>query len=125
MARALKIELASYLEMKSFSQFGSDLDASTLAVLNHGEALMAMLKQKQYNVYQLNKQVFDLYVAKNGYLDNLDKNEVRKTLDTAYEQFKATHQDVLDNIQNNKEISNEDEEVLKKEMKEFFENLNQ
>jgi F0F1-type ATP synthase alpha subunit len=84
-----------------------------------------MLKQKQYNVYQLNKQVFDLYVAKNGYLDNLDKNEVRKTLDTAYEQFKATHQDVLDNIQNNKEISNEDEEVLRKEMKEFFENLNQ
>jgi F-type H+-transporting ATPase subunit alpha len=124
-ARALKIELASYLEMKSFSQFGSDLDASTLAVLNHGEALMAMLKQKQYSVYQLNKQVFDLYVAKNGYLDNLDKNEVRKTLDTAYEQFKATHQDVLDNIQNNKEISNEDEEVLRKEMKEFFENLNQ
>ena len=84
-----------------------------------------MLKQKQYNVYQLNKQVFDLYVAKNGYLDNLDKNEVRKTLDTAYEQFKATHQDVLDNIQNNKQISSEDEAVLAKETKEFFENLNQ
>ena len=124
-ARALKIELASYLEMKSFSQFGSDLDASTLSVLNHGEALMAMLKQKQYNVYQLDKQVFDLFVAKNGFLDNLDKNQVRKVLDKAYDEFKATNGQVLDNINKNKQISEKDEEILLKESKAFFENLNQ
>ena len=123
-ARSLKIELASYLEMKSFSQFGSDLDASTLAILKHGEALMAVLKQKQYNVYQLDKQVFDLYVAKSNYLDNLKKDDVRPTLDKAYEVFKATHQDVLNNINKNKEISSDDERVLSKEMKEFFESLN-
>ena len=123
-ARSLKIELASYLEMKSFSQFGSDLDASTLAILKHGEALMAVLKQNQYNVYQLDKQVFDLYVAKNGYLDGLKKEEVRPTLDQAYEVFKATHQNVLDNINKNKEISIDDENALKKEMQEFFESLN-
>ncbi len=123
-ARSLKIELASYLEMKSFSQFGSDLDASTLAILKHGEALMSVLKQKQYNVYQLDKQVFDLYVAKNKYLDNLKKDDVRPTLDKAYDVFKATHQDVLNNINKNKEISSDDERVLSKEMKEFFESLN-
>ena len=123
-ARSLKIELASYLEMKSFSQFGSDLDASTLAILKHGEALMAMLKQNQYNVYQLDKQVFDLYVTKNNYLDGLKKDDVRPTLDKAYEVFKATHQDVLNNINKNKEISNDDEAVLRKEMQEYFESLN-
>ena len=122
-ARSLKIELASYLEMKSFAQFGSDLDASTLAILKHGEALMAVLKQKQYGVYQLDKQVFDLYVAKNKFLDNLKKDEVRPTLDKAYDVFKATHQDVLDNINKNKEISEKDESVLNKEMREFFESL--
>ena len=123
-ARSLKIELASYLEMKSFSQFGSDLDASTLAILKHGEALMSMLKQNQYNVYQLDKQVFDLFVAKNKFLDDLNKDVVRKTLDEAYNVFKATHQDVLDNINKNKQISDEDSQILLKEMKEFFENLN-
>ncbi|MBO7573197.1 MAG: F0F1 ATP synthase subunit alpha [Bacilli bacterium] len=123
-ARSLKIELASYLEMKSFSQFGSDLDASTLAILKHGEALMAVLKQKQYDVYQLDKQVFDLFVAKNNFLDDLKKEEVRPTLNRAYEVFKATHQDVLDNINKNKEISPEDESALRKEMQEFFESLN-
>ena len=123
-ARSLKIELASYLEMKSFSQFGSDLDASTLAILKHGEALMSVLKQKQYDVYQLDKQVFDLYVAKNNFLDDLKKEEVRPTLNKAYEVFKATHQDVLDNINKSKEISSDDESVLRKEMQEFFESLN-
>ena len=123
-ARSLKIELASYLEMKSFSQFGSDLDASTLAILKHGEALMAVLKQNQYNVYQLDKQVFDLFVAKNQFLDDLNKEQIRKTLDEAYNVFKATHQDVLDNINKNKEISDQDSQILMDEMKEFFENLN-
>ena len=123
-ARSLKIELASYLEMKSFSQFGSDLDASTLAILKHGEALMSVLKQNQYNVYQLDKQVFDLFVAKNKFLDELNKDEIRNKLDEAYNVFKATHQDVLDNINENKEISDEDGAILLKEMQEFFENLN-
>ncbi len=123
-ARSLKIELASYLEMKSFSQFGSDLDASTLAILKHGEALMSVLKQNQYNVYQLDKQVFDLFVAKNQFLDDLNKDEIRKTLDEAYQVFKATHQDVLDNINKTKEISDQDNQILMQEMKEFFENLN-
>ena len=123
-ARSLKIELASYLEMKSFSQFGSDLDASTLAILKHGEALMSMLKQNQYNVYQLDKQVFDLFVAKNKFLDELNKDEIRSKLDEAYNVFKATHHDVLDNINKNKEISDEDGAILLKEMQEFFENLN-
>ena len=123
-ARSLKIELASYLEMKSFSQFGSDLDASTLAILKHGEALMSMLKQNQYNVYQLDKQIFDLFVAKNRLLDDLNKDKVRATLDEAYNVFKATHQDVLDNINKNKQISDEDSQILLKEMQEFFENLN-
>ena len=123
-ARSLKIELASYLEMKSFSQFGSDLDASTLAILKHGEALMSVLKQNQYNVYQLDKQVFDLFVAKNKFLDDLEKDKVRPALDEAYNVFKATHQDVLDNINKNKEISDQDGQVLLDEMKEFFENLN-
>ena len=123
-ARSLKIELASYLEMKSFSQFGSDLDASTLAILKHGEALMSMLKQNQYSVYQLDKQVFDLFVAKNKFLDDLNKDIVRKTLDEAYNVFKATHQDVLDNINKNKQISDDDSQILLKEMQEFFENLN-
>ena len=57
--------------------------------------------------------------------DNLDKNQVRKVLDKAYDEFKATNGQVLDNINKNKQISEKDEEILLKESKAFFENLNQ
>ncbi|HHT67619.1 MAG TPA: F0F1 ATP synthase subunit alpha, partial [Erysipelotrichaceae bacterium] len=124
-AQSLKIELASYLEMKSFSQFGSDLDASTLTILKHGEALMSVLKQEQYRVYSLDKQVFDLFVAKNNFLDSLDKDLIRPKLDEAYEVFKLTHQKVLDNINKNKEISPKDEQILSREVRIFFESLNE
>ena len=49
---------------------------------------------------------------------------IRPTLDAAYDVFKATHQDVLDNINKNKEIFDLDAQILSQEMKEFFENLN-
>ena len=103
-ARSLKIDLASFEEMKSFSQFGSDLDASTLAILKHGEALLEVLKQTQYNPYPLNKEIFYLFLAKNKYLDNLKKSDVSIYLAKAYEYVTNTDKSVLESIQTKKEI---------------------
>ena len=111
-ARSLKIDLASFEEMKSFSQFGSDLDASTLAILKHGEALLEVLKQTQYNPYPLNKEIFYLFVAKNKYLDSLKKTVINEYLLKAYEYVNSTDKSVLKSIQDNKEISSEVEKKL-------------
>ena len=98
----------------------SDLDAATLAILNHGEALMSVLKQDQYAVKQLDRQVFDLYAAKNNFLDFIDKDQIRQKLDEAYAVFKAVHQSVLNNINKHKTISPEDELLFIQELKIFF-----
>ena len=111
-ARSLKIDLASFEEMKSFSQFGSDLDASTLAILKHGEALLEVLKQTQYNPYPLNKEIFYLFLAKNKYLDNLKKSDISTYLLKCYEFVTNTDKSVLDSIQNQKEILPEVESKL-------------
>ena len=71
-AKSLKIELASFNEMKSFAQFGSDLDASTVAILKHGEVLLQVLRQEQYKPRSLDLQVFELFMAKEKYLDELE-----------------------------------------------------
>ncbi len=44
----MKLELAQYREVAAFAQFGSDLDASTQALLNRGVRLTELLKQGQY-----------------------------------------------------------------------------
>ena len=119
-ARSLKIDLASFLEMKSFSQFGSDLDKSTLAILKHGEVLLQVLRQEQYKTRSLSKQVFGLFLAKTMKLDDLPTDEVGKTVEEAYEFVLNNKPNVLIDIDEKKEISEETEKGLNKAIEDFF-----
>ena len=121
-ARSLKIDLANFTEMKSFSQFGSDLDKSTLAVLKHGETLLAMLRQEQYKPRQLDQQVFELYLSKSRYLDNLENNKVRETIDDCYNFVLANHKEILTSINDKKEILPDMEALLKEIVDAYFAN---
>ena len=120
-ARSLKIDLASFLEMKSFSQFGSDLDKSTLAILKHGEVLLRILRQEQYKVRSLAKQVFGLYLAKTNKLDELPIEEVSKTVEDAFEYVQNNKPSILKDIEDKKEITEENEKALNKAINDFFE----
>ena len=113
-SRSLKIDLANFQEMKSFSQFGSDLDKATLAILKHGEVLMRVLRQKQYAPNQLDRQVFDLFAAKTRLLDDLNLEDVRPCLDNSYKNLKATNPDLFDEILKTKDLSDEVAGQLKK-----------
>ena len=120
-AKSLKIELANFNEMKSFAQFGSDLDASTVAILKHGEVLLQVLRQEQYKPRQLSQQVFELFMAKEKYLDDLDITLVRPTLDKVFEFINTNHPDLFKSIDTNKKINEEVETGLKAAVKDFFE----
>ena len=111
-ARSLKIDLASFEEMKSFSQFGSDLDASTVAILKHGEALLQVLKQNQYEPYPLEKEIFYLYMAKNKHLDDIQNNKISEYLEKAYDYMLTNYNDVLKDIQEKKEITDANNKKL-------------
>jgi F-type H+-transporting ATPase subunit alpha len=62
---SLKLELAQYHEMEAFAKFGSDLDASTKEILDHGARLEQLLIQKQYHPLTVAQQVLVLFAAKN------------------------------------------------------------
>jgi len=119
-ARSLKIELANFQEMKSFSQFGSDLDASTVAILKHGEVLLQVLRQEQYKPLSLSHQSFELFVAKNRYLDDLDIALIRPTLNNAYRYVLNNHPELLDEIDRLKELTPDNEVALHNAVKEFL-----
>jgi len=118
--RSLKIELASFSEMKSFAQFGSDLDLSTLKVLKHGEVLMRVLRQNQYQPYSLSHQVFDLFIAKHGYLDEIDPNQVQHVLTDCYHYIETSHKALLNAIDKDKAIKPEIESKLHSSIEEYF-----
>ncbi|MGO2971117.1 MAG: F0F1 ATP synthase subunit alpha, partial [Lactiplantibacillus plantarum] len=68
-AGTLRLDLASYRELESFSQFGSDLDAATQAKLNRGQRIVEVLKQPVHSPLKVEEQVMILYALTNGYLD--------------------------------------------------------
>ena len=120
-AGSLKIELASYREMLSFSQFGSDLDAATKKILAHGGVLMETLKQKQYNPYPVEKQILELFAVKNRYLDHLDRKDVNPTLQALDSYVESAHPEVLKAIVEKKKLDDELTAALKAAVEEFFE----
>src|SRR6188768_992993 len=75
-AGKIKGELAQYREMAAFAQFGSDLDAATQHLLNRGEKLTELLKQKQYVPMVAEEQVCVLYAGVRGYLDKIQTSEI-------------------------------------------------
>ena len=94
----LRIELAQYKDMESFAQFSSDLDAETQRQLQHGKALMEMLKQPLYQPKSDAEQVVTLVLASHGMLDSLPTAELRSKTSAFVRQFRADVSGTMDKI---------------------------
>ena len=94
----LRIELAQYKDMESFAQFSSDLDAETRRQLEHGKALMEMLKQPLYQPKSDAEQVVTLTLASHGMLDSLPTTEQRAKTTAFVRQFRADVSSTMDAI---------------------------
>ena len=94
----LRIELAQYKDMESFAQFSSDLDAETRRQLDHGKALMEMLKQPLYQPKSDAEQVVILTLASHGMLDSLPTTEQRAKTTAFVRQFRADVSGTMDAI---------------------------
>ena len=94
----LRIELAQYKDMESFAQFSSDLDAETRRQLDHGKALMEMLKQPLYQPKSDAEQVVTLVLASHGMLDSLPTAELRSKTSAFVRQFRADVSGTMDKL---------------------------
>ncbi len=103
----LKLDLAQYHEMLSFSQFGSDLDPVTKKILSHGAKLTELLKQGQYQPLSMTEQVLSLFAAKNGYLDRVEIEDIASFEKSIYRYFKENAKDVCDRIETEAVINDE------------------
>jgi len=97
-AGTLKVDQAQYRELEAFSKFGSDLDATTLAILNKGAKNVQILKQAQYAPMQVEKQVAIIYCGTIGLLKDVPINKVKSFESDFLEFMELKHRDVLDNL---------------------------
>jgi len=97
-AGTLKVDQAQYRELEAFSKFGSDLDASTLAILNKGAKNVEILKQGQYSPIPVEKQIAIIYCGTMGLLKEVPVNKVKEFEKDFIEFLDLKHRDVLDNL---------------------------
>jgi len=119
-AGSLKLELAQYREVAAFAQFGSDLDASTQHLLNRGEKLTELLKQKQYVPMIAEEQVCVLYAGVRGFLDKVQTSEIGKFEKLFLDHLKSKHSHIIDSIKAEKQLNDKVNAELRQILEEFI-----
>ena len=97
-AGTLRLDIASYNELASFAQFGSDLDSETQARLARGQRTMEVLKQGLHEPQPVEQQVVTLYALSHSYLDNVPVDDIRRFESELAAYMHANHQDLYDQI---------------------------
>ena len=107
-AGTLKVDQAQYRELEAFAKFGSDLDASTLAILNKGAKNVEILKQGQYSPVPVENQIAIIYCGTHGLLRDVPVSRVKDFENEFIEYLEHKHRDILDYLREgvlNKEIT--------------------
>ena len=111
-AGTIKLELAQYREMAAFSQFASDLDASTRKMLARGERLTELLKQPQYQPLAVEEQVAVIFAGVKGLLDECEVRDISQLEELILQEVRQKGSAILKNIRETKTLSQEDEKKL-------------
>ena len=121
-AGRLKLDMAQYRELAAFSQFGSDLDENTKKLLTRGDRITQILKQKVYSPLPVEIQVLIIYSVTSGATDNIPVEKIEDFEVKLIENFESVHQDVLTEIREKKELSDELKEQMTNIISEFATN---
>jgi len=123
-AGKLRLDLAQYRELATFSQFGAtELDKATRAQLERGQRITEVLKQTQYVPMPLQKEVTILHAVINGYLDDVPVEKVRAFEEGFHRFMETSHSEIGQRIAAEKELSDETVEALKQAIAEFKEKV--
>jgi F-type H+-transporting ATPase subunit alpha len=114
----LRLDLASYAELQSFAQFGSDLDASTQHQLQRGARMTELLKQKRFSALDAVDQVAVIFAGNQGYLDDLEISQVLPFRDGLVAYMQVSHIPLRQKLAEGR-ISDETAEQLKRAITTF------
>ncbi len=120
-AGSLRLDLAQYRELAAFTQFGSELDAGTLAQLNRGERMVEILKQDKFKPCSLENEVIVIFAGVNGYLDDLPIHQVKDFEKGLYSFIEKDYKQIPNSIAETKELSKETLVLLKEATDKFKE----
>ncbi len=119
-AGSLRLDMANYRSLAAFAQFGTaDLDASTRAQIERGQIMTELLKQPQYSPLKVSEQIAVLWAGSQGFIDGVPTDRVREWEEKFLETLNTSHTDLMAELQDKKELTDEIVEGLTKAVEEF------
>ena len=115
----LRLSLAQYRELESFSAFGSDLDAVSKQQLERGARMMELLKQGQYSPYPMEDTVVSIWAGTSGHVDEVPVEDVRRFEEDFLSYLEREHKGVLDNIRESGKFEDETAKSLEEAIEKF------
>ena len=123
-AGQMRVDLAQFRELEVFTQFSSDLDPATQAMLDHGHVLMELLKQPLYHPLAMWKEVVVLAAASNGLLDDIDLSALRSFREGLSAYVKQNGSAVMAELQEKGTLSEENMKQLLELIKTYKKQVN-
>ena len=120
-AGTLRLDMAQYRSLAAFAQFGSDLDKASQQQLARGQRMVEVLKQKQFSPLSVEKQIAIIYAGGQGFLDDLEVNQVRPFEDALYKFLDNSKPGILPMIRERKVLDDTVKGDLTAALKEFKE----
>lgn len=103
-AGTLRLDLASFRELESFAQFGSDLDKITLSKLERGKRTVEILKQDLNKPLKVERQVVSLYALTRGFLDDIPVADITRFEGELLAWLDSNHTNIYDHIRTTKDL---------------------
>jgi F-type H+-transporting ATPase subunit alpha len=119
MSGGIRTDLAQYRELAAFAQFASDLDDATRRQLERGKRVVEVLKQSQYQPLQVWELAVTLFAVNNGYVDDLEVEQILPFEKSLKDFLKSKHEDMIQRIEDTKELSKDDEAALVAAIQDF------
>ena len=104
---SIRIDLAQFREMEVFTQFSSDLDASTKELLQYGNCLMELLKQPLCNPLSMPQQVITLCAATHKVMVNVEKKRIKEFQEKMLDWFAREHEEIIEGLQEKQVLDDE------------------
>jgi F-type H+-transporting ATPase subunit alpha len=111
-AGSLRLDLSQYRELEAFAAFASDLDENSRKQLDRGARLVELLKQPQHQPMPVEEQVVSIFLGTKGHLDSVPVEDVRRFETEFLDHMRAAHEDILKEIRETKQLSEQTEDKL-------------
>jgi len=116
---SLRLDLAAYRELEAFAQLGTELDASSQRQLDRGQRMVELLKQPQYQPFNVNEEVLSIFAGTRGFLDDVPVREVARFETAMLKYFRDQHPEIVDELDRTKDLSNDLAEKIGKAIRDF------